>query len=84
MQPYRVPPVARAPDSEEVSAYIRKWLTESIPPHFGAAKWDGIDANKLSQKLIGDADGKLSELPIFGEQVFGFALRVFSTPRQQL
>ena len=60
--------------SKDVSAYIRKWLNESGTPQFEAANWGGISAAKLSMRLSGGAEWKLSELANFSEQVFGMSL----------
>ena len=60
--------------SSDVSAYIRKWLSDSGTPQFEAAKWAGIPPATLSQRLSGGAE--LSELANFSEQVFGMPLSV--------
>ena len=61
--------------SRDVSAYIRKWLNDSGTPQFEAANWSGISPAKLSMRLSGGAEWKLSELANFSEQVFGMSLR---------
>ena len=66
--------MANSQISRDVSHFIRKWLNDSGTPQFEAAQWAGITAARLSLKLSGQGEWKLSELANFSEQVFGMPL----------
>ena len=60
--------------SKDISRAIRKRLHAAGVPHFQAAEWAGISPAKLSLRLSGGAEWRLTELNNFSEQVFGMPL----------
>ena len=57
--------------SRSVSKLILKKLSDSGVPHYAAAQWSGISPAKLSLRLSGGVEWKLSELSEFSAQVLG-------------
>lgn len=60
--------------SKNVSKLILKKLSDSGVPHYEAARWSGISTSKLSLRLSGGAEWKLSELSEFTGEVLGVSV----------